>query len=282
MSALGLGLFAALLWGLHDFLVRYLSRSTPLLAALLAVLTFGGIFQFGLLLYQGESLLVSPQALALSIGCGIFYLVGCLGLYYALARGPVRFVAPVIASFPVFSVGFELLDGAYLTGFQALAILAIIGGVGIVGALADHSEGESYPPLGKTLALSCLSAFCFAVSFKLGQMASELSGELPSTVIARGSGIFLLALVMMVLKRRFNPGVGALPLLGFVGFLDGLVLVVVLAAAPLPNPEYAAVGSSLFGLVAVVLAVIFLKEKMSLLQWAACLITCMGIAYLAV
>ncbi|BBU57745.1 hypothetical protein KU6B_40100 [Mameliella alba] len=45
MSALFLGLVAAVCWGLHDIAIRYLSRTVPLMGALLVVLLTGLAFQ---------------------------------------------------------------------------------------------------------------------------------------------------------------------------------------------------------------------------------------------
>ncbi len=48
MSALSLGLLAALCWGFHDLAVRYISQSVSVIAALMAVLVAGALLQFGL------------------------------------------------------------------------------------------------------------------------------------------------------------------------------------------------------------------------------------------
>jgi drug/metabolite transporter (DMT)-like permease len=64
------------------------------------------------------------------------------------------------------------------------------------------------------------------------------------------------------------------------GILDALAVGAVILAGTLQNPEYAVVASSVFGLVTVVLARIFLKEAMSITQWGGVIITFFGIGYL--
>lgn len=280
VSALGLGLIAAFCWGIHDITIRYLSRSVHLLAALLTVLIVGALFQTAVILISGVSLVLDGKAIALSLAAGLAFLVASLGLYYAFERGPVRVVAPVIASFPILSMGFALLSGAQITLLQGLAVLAIVIGVGLVAALSDEI-GSDAPPLGPTLALSLLSAAGFASTFKLGQMAADISGELPSTLLTRLTALSALLVVMALRKAPFFPGTPALVPLTIMGLLDGIALLAVISAAPLPNPEYAAVASSVFGLLTIVLAWAFLRERMSLGQWGACLITFTGIGYLA-
>ena len=65
------------------------------------------------------------------------------------------------------------------------------------------------------------------------------------------------------------------------GILDGIALLAVISAAPLPNPEYAAVTSSMFGLLTILLAWVFLRERMTLPQCAGCLLAFSGVGYLA-
>ena len=280
MSALTLGLIAALCWGIHDITIRYLSRSVPLLAALLTVLSVGAVFQLGAILILGESLRVPMQAFWLAIGAGISFLVASLGLYFAFERGPVRLVAPLIASYPILSVSFAVLLGAQITLAQIIAVLAIVAGVGIVAALSDSSDDDT-PPIWPTIGLSLIAAAGFASTFKMGQLAALAGPELPTTMVARMTALVLLIIVVSLRGARSWPGKRALFPLFVMGTLDGVALMAVIAAAPLPNPEYAAVASSTFGLLTIVLAWLFLREKISLYQWGGCALAFSGIAYLA-
>ena len=280
MSALALCLIAALCWGIHDITIRYLSRSVPLLAALLTVLLVGAVFQFGAILILGESIRVPMQALWLAIGAGISFLVASLGLYFAFERGPVRLVAPLIASYPILSVSFAVLLGAQITFAQIVAVLAIVVGVGIVAALSDGSDDDT-PPIWPTIGLSLIAAAGFASTFKLGQLAALAGPELPTTMVARLTALVLLIIVVLLRGARSWPGRRALFPLFVMGTLDGVALMAVISAAPLPNPEYAAVASSTFGLLTILLAWLFLREKMSLSQWGGCILAFSGVAYLA-
>lgn len=280
MSALTLGLVAALCWGIHDITIRYLSRSVPLLAALLVVLIVGAAFQLAALVITGHGFAMPATALALSLAAGVAFLVASLGLYFAFQRGPVRLVAPLIASYPILSMGFALAAGASVTLFHGLAVLAIVAGVGIVAALSDDSDDDT-PPIGPTIALSLIAAAGFAGTFKLGQLAALSGPELPTTMIARLTALALLIALITARRAPFWPGKRALVPLVIMGVLDGIALMAVISAAPLPNPQYAAVTSSTFGLLTIVLAWAFLRERMSAPQWAGCLLAFAGIAFLA-
>ena len=280
MTALGLGLIAALCWGLHDIAIRYLSRSVPLMAALFVVLCVGALFQLSAILILGGGFQVSGSAFSLSLGAGLAFLIASLGLYYAFERGPVRLVAPIIASFPILSLVYAVASGRTVTPAQGLAVLAIVIGVGLVAALSDQSD-DDIPPIRRTILLSLLSAFGFATTFKLGQLAADVSGELPTTLIARLTALSLLVVVISARRATFWPGRKALLPLAGMGVLDGIALLSVLSAGKMPNPEYASVTSSMFGLLTILLAWTFLKERMSPPQWSGCLIAFAGVGYLA-
>lgn len=280
MNAIALGLLAAVCWGLHDIAIRYLSRTVPLLGALLVVLITGLVFQSFVLASDGDLRLPKGPALWLSVGSGAAFLVASLGLYFAFARGPVRLVSPIIGAYPIASIAFAAATGTAISGGQIAAVLLIVAGVGLVACLSDTS-GDPVPPKGPTIALSLISAVGFATTFKLGQMAAALEGEMQSTFVARITAIALLVLIVIArqIQVRVDPR-AILPLI-VMGLLDGVALLSVLSAGSLANPQFAAVASSMFGLFTIVLAWALLKERMTAPQWGGCVIAFLAIGYLA-
>lgn len=280
MSTIGLGLLAAFCWGLHDITIRYLSRTVPLMGALFFVLLAGLVFQ--LIVLGTTDVLRLPQgdALWLSIASGAAFLIASLALYHAFERGPVRLVSPIIGSYPILSLGFAGLTGAVITADQIAAVMLVVVGVGLVAALSDTS-GDTAPPRGPTILLSVVSALGFALTFKLGQMAAALDGELHATMMARITALGLLAALMLIRKAPVSVGRKAILPLLIMGALDGVALLAVLTAGRLDHPQFAAVASSMFGLFTIVLAWAVLKERMTAPQWGGCLVAFLGIGYLA-
>jgi drug/metabolite transporter (DMT)-like permease len=280
MTTLALGLIAALCWGFHDICVRFLSQKTPITACIFVVLLTGLIFHAGLTVTTGNLMTVPLHAVWLSVCSGVCFVIATFGLYYAFQRGPVRLVAPLIASFPILSVSWAAFQGATIAPLQWLAVVAIIFGVGIVAALSDDNA-DHVPPQGRTIFYALCSAAGFAGTFAFGQAAADISHELPATLVTRIIAMILVAIIILVTRQSFLPNRAALPWLIAMGIADGIALACVLAAGALPDPQYAVVTSSMFGLLTILLAWMFLRERMTPAQWAGCVVAFCGVGYLA-
>jgi drug/metabolite transporter (DMT)-like permease len=280
MNTLFLGLIAALCWGFHDICVRFLSQKAPVSACIFVVLLTGLLFHTGLMASTGQFAPIPAQAVWLSLGAGVFFVLATYGLYYAFQRGPVRLVAPLIAAYPILSVAWAALQGTSISTLQWVAVFAIVLGVAIVAALSDDSADE-IPPKGPTIFYSLISTVGFAGTFALGQRAAEISHEMPSTWVTRIMAVALVVTLGLLLKQSFWPGRKAMPWLIAMGIADGVALLCVLSAGTLPEPQYASVTSSMFGLLTILMAWVLLKERMTLHQWGGCLVAFAGVGYLA-
>mgnify|MGYP003948835781 FL=1 len=281
MGALELGLLAAMCWGFHDVCVRFISQKTPISACILTVLIVGLIFHIGLMIPTKEITVISKSAFVLATIAGVSFVIASFCLYYAFKRGPVKLVAPLIASYPILSISWAIWIETPVSKFQILAVLAIIFGVSIVAVLSDISE-EKIPPIGKTITLSLIASIAFACTFATGQAAAELSPHMSVTLITRIISILLCIIIIYLTGLTFWPETSAIPWLIAMGCADGFALWCVFSAGELNNPQYASVTSSIFGLITILLAWIFLKERMSILQWTGCIITFLGVGYLAI
>jgi drug/metabolite transporter (DMT)-like permease len=280
MDALSLGLIAAFAWGFHDICIRYISQKTPLMACLFTVLVVGLLFHLAVMFSTDGLVQISPAASSLAALAGVFFLMASLGLYGAFQRGPVRLVSPIIASFPILSVFWAASMGADITFLQWAAVLIILGGVSVVAILSDDSH-EDVPPKGLTILYAGIAAIGFAGTFAITQLAAEMSDHLPVTLVTRVTAIALLIGVILLWRLPFWPGRRALGVLVLMGLADGIALLSIVSAGGLPDAQYAAVAASLFGLLTIVMAWAFLKEKMTVPQWLGCAVTFAGIGYLA-
>ena len=277
MEAIALGLLAAVGWGLHDLAVRYVSQRVPIYAALLAVLLVGLVLLVPVLVLAGLVEPVGARAAGLSAVAGAAFAGAGIALYKAFAIGPVRLVAPAIGSFPVLSVGLASVTGAAVSMLAWAAVLAVVGGIALVaGGGSDAMRNRA-----AALAWSALAAVGFFITFSLGQTAAQGAETGASLLVARGAAAATIGAVILVLRVTPWPDRRVLWLLVGMGAADAIALTAVMVAGNVDNAAYAVVGSSIFGIVTIILARVFLKEPMSPRQWLGVAVVFSAIAYLA-
>jgi len=281
MLALIFGLSAAVTWAVHDFLVRRLAPNQAVLPMILVVAFAGCAALAGPVLVVGGWDRMTAAAYGFGMLAGVAYIPGSLGLYMAFKLAPVRIVAPVLGAYPMLSLGIAALQGRSVGALEWVGVAAIVLGIAFVAVLSRGEDGHAPARLGPALGWAVFGAIGFAATFALGQEAARQGATLPSILMTRlvvTAGIVALVLLTRPPMAQVR---GSLPTLGLMGVLDAVALGLVLAAATLPHPEYAAITSSLFGVLTILLAWKFLGERVQPLQWVGIVVVFGGIALLA-
>ncbi len=273
-----LGLVAALGWGTHDLMVRRISPGARVLPQIACVMTVAALVVLPIGLAQGDFSRLTLPAAGFAVASGVAYFCASLCLYHAFARAPARLVAPVIGAYPLPALVFAALSGTAVDLSDWLAAGLIVLGVGLI-AVFGHEGGRAEKGALPLALVACLG---MATAFTLGQKATEALDPVLSPMIARlataATGLVLLALrpdgLRAALRQKW--------VLAGMGTLDGLALSAVLAAGALPMAIYASVVSSLFGMVTVLLAWVFLGEKVTLKQGLGIALVFAGLGLLPV
>lgn len=276
MTALALGIAVAVLWGFHDLIIRILSAGADVLACMLVVLLAGSICLLPLA-FAGEAVPAWPGArsLALMALAGALLAVATRCLWGAFGAGPVRIVSPITAAYPVFSLAFAVVGGETVPALAWLATLGVIAGVGVVASgEADHDGPWS---LHAAVAWSVGGALGYAATFALGQRIMATEAALPTLLIVRLAAAGVVALVMLGGGGLRWPARRSLPVLLAAGALDAVSLGLVFWAGRFDNASFATVTASLFGVVTILLAAVFLRERLTAWQWVG-----VGIVFAAV
>ena len=278
MQAVLLGLAAALIWGLHDFLVRLISPGANVLGQILTVTAVGVVI---LAVPGGRDLaLLSPQALGLAVLSGIGYIVAYFCLYRAFALAPARVVSPILGAYPLLTMLVAALTGTEVPWNDWLAVVAVVAGIAVVAVLAE-AEGHGNVRVGAALIWAGLSAAGFAATFALGQAASVGDLSLAAGLVTRVVALLGILTLVVLSRPSLQPVLQNWKALGVMGLLDTAALALVMLAGGWPNAEYASVAASLFGLVTILLAWWFLSEQVRLAQWLGLALVFAGIAWLA-
>ncbi|MFB0932513.1 MAG: DMT family transporter [Ascidiaceihabitans sp.] len=278
MLSLTLGMIAACAWGVHDFCIRFVSQRGGILPAIATVMVGGALFLLPISGAFGNWSAMTLQSFGLSVISGAVYLVGCISLYKAFGIGPVRVVAPIVGSYPILSIGWAALMGQPVLWDQWLAVGCVIMGVAIVGMLSDHSESDGSQRAA--IGWSLVGAGGFAMAFAVGHLATQVGSELPVILVTRLTAATGAIILLALSSGAKMPERSAWPLLALMSLLDALALGIVIAAGNLHRPEFAAVAASTFGIITIILAWLFLKERMTGGQWFGVAVCFLGIGYL--
>ncbi|WP_415918987.1 EamA family transporter [Tateyamaria sp. SN6-1] len=279
MGALTLGMIAAFCWGVHDTLVRYISQRVGVFQSLFPVLVSGCVATAALALILGAEGLPS-DATGYAVASGVVFGLTGAAFYKALAIGPVRLVAPIVASFPILSVGWAVMNGQAVTGLQWLAVVVVVAGCGFVAATSKDDTGAGTQPAA--IVWSMLAAIGFAVSFALGQLSVSGGAEMTAIAVARVAAVGVVAAVALLARQSVIPERSALPILVIMGVLDATAIGAVMFAGTFAYPAFASVAASTFGVLTIILAAVFLREAVARVQWIGILIVFAAIGYLAV
>lgn len=285
MFAILLGVLAALSWSVHDLMARRLAARIGPVRMSIAVMVAGGIFVFLVVLYRGQLWTADRQGIMAGLLLGVAYGMGVGGLFKAFSLGPISLVGPVTAAYPVLTVLLNVAMGLSPQPIQWLAIaLAILGA--IVVTRSGHADGGiNIVPKKDVVPLfffCIVASIGYAASIIIGQKAGVHLGEYEATFVSRFTATLVLLPFVLgeakprPLQARHWLGIAAMSLLDVVG------VTAINLSGFLPGREFAGIGISSYGGLAVILAALVLKEKVSFAQWFGILLIVGGVMVLAI
>lgn len=286
MLAIGLGLFAGVSWSVHDLLARKFANSVGSYRMAVCTMLAGAILLGGYVLWSSQLWHASSETLGLVLLLGVIYGIAVSSLFKAFSLAPVSIVGPFTAGYPALIVLWGLITGLAPSLLQWLAVVLILAGAIVVGRTGPDDGGLKSVAKGKhvPLFMFCLLAvLCFAAAAVLGQAISKTLGEIETTALCRIPA----ALFLVPFAFAEKPAVNKIDKAAWGGIIAMAVLDVAAVAGinylgRLPGKEFGAMGISSYGAISVLLAMIFLNEKVSLWQWLGIAMIVCGVFGLAV
>lgn len=281
MLAVLLGVAGALCWSVHDLLARRMAGEIGAFRMAALVMVAGGVLLSAQVLATGSIWQASGQGLIQALLLGLGYGLGIGGLFKAFSLGPVSLVGPLTAGYPVLTVLWGVANGLEPTLVQWACVGATLVGAVIVARSGTEDGGINAVEPGKMpvlLFFAAMSALGYSAAIVLGQHAAVSMGEAEAAWLSRVTGLLVLLPFVLgearhaPLTRRSWAAVFAM------GGLDVLGLVIVTASGHLPGREFAGIGISAYGALTVILAMIFLGEKVSPGQWLGLALIMGGVA----
>lgn len=266
MLPIVLGLASALTWGAGDFTGGLAARRVGAYRSVFYAEVIGVIFLFIVIGLTGEDL-PGTRTMIFAVLAGMLGTVGLMLLYHAMSIGMMSIAAPVsallAAALPVavgiFAEGLPDFLTIFGFGFALLAVWMISQSEGGVKDILSHLSD---------LKLPLIAGIGFGFYFVLMHEATGDGGAVIwPMVFSRLGGMTLITTYLLVTRSNLKIELGALPIISANGILDLGGNFFFILAGQAGRLDVASVLSSLFPGATVILAWIFLKERLNRNQW---------------
>ncbi len=257
LSVVLLGLASAVTWGTGDFGGGLLSRRAPLLAVVAFTQVVGMVAALAMAAGSGEPV---PRGadLGWAAATGVAGVIGMTSLYRGLAVGRMGVVAPttgVLAAVIPVTVGFAT-EGVPPTPVL-IGIVAALVAVVLVTRAPGHGGGR---PSGIRWALTAGIAIGLFNVF-VGQFSG--AGAFGPLVVIRLVQVTILTILILAWRQPWRMEREIVPKLVAIGLLDMTGNACFILAVLTGQLAIAAVLSSLYPVVTVLLAVAVLRERVT-------------------
>jgi uncharacterized membrane protein len=275
------GILSALSWGAGDFSGGLAARKLGAYRAVFYSELIGLVALFLLLVFLPEKI---PPTSSLLIA-GLAGMIGSLGLmilYHSMVHGQMSIAAPVSA---LFAAVLPVIISIFAEGVPTL--IQFIGFGLALTAVWLISQGDSSHRFHierlSDLRLPLLAGLGFGSYFILMHYATRgTSSTILPMIASRSAGTLMLFVFMLVRRESFSIAGTALGMVSANAILDVGGNFFYLLALQTGRLDVSAVLSSLYPGGTVILAWIFLKERVTRPQWAGILIALVAIAFFAV
>jgi len=275
------GILSALTWGAGDFAGGLATRKLGAYRAVFYADFLGLLALMLVVLFRPEE--IPPLRSLLIAGlAGMLGSVGLLTLYYSMAKGQMSIAAPVSA---LFAAALPIFVSAITQGLPSTHRLI---GFGLaLSAVWLISQGDATHRFHldrlSDLRLPLLAGLGFGSYFILMHYATEgVSSTFWPMIASRTAGTIMLFFFVLQQREGFGVPRGSWGVVIANGFLDVTGNFFYILALRTGRLDIAAVLSSLYPGATVILAWVFLKEKISRPQWTGILIALAAIVLFSV
>ena len=256
MTGVGLGFASSVCWGIGDFIGGLLARRVGAIVVLYANQFTGLVLAFGsVLLFAGSGL--NAEQAAWAAGAGALACMALGAFYRALAIGPISVVVTLSALGVVVPVIVGLLRGESPSELQGVGIaLAVSGGV-----LVAREPGGGHAKASRVaMGLAMIASVGFGLFF-VGVEEAAQADAVWAVAAVRCGGVGTLILLWPILRPKLRTGRPVAGPLMSVGVFDVGANAFYAAATTFGLLSLIAPAASLYALVTVVLARVFLGER---------------------
>ena len=211
---------------------------------------------------------------------GVAGVVALAAFYRGLAIGTMSIVAPISATGAVVPIAVGLATGERLDAAEAMGIVLAVAGVVLASREAAPEGSPATGVARRSVLLALVAALGFGTFF-VGMDAAADAGVFWALLTARSASFPMLLAVVAVTRPRFPGRPAALAGLAVIGLLDLGANVLYAAASTQGLLSIAAVTSSLYPVVTILLAHSILGERIRPVQRVGVVAALVGVVLIA-
>ena len=277
------GLAAALCWGLGDFAITTLARYVGTARCLLYIQLFSLASWIILLAVFPHQATGGVNPWLLAALAGVFHVVGLATTYRAFEIGTLSFVSPIASSFAIVTTVMFMIAGNAPPLMALLGIVLLTIGI-IVVTRSTPADG---PITLKGVPEAIASAIAFGIMFwliyayvkePLGDVYPLILLKVMATTFASG----YVARSPRIVVDQVPPKSKLIGIALLAALFDTLAWVSYLLGYKENHGAVVTAVASLFSVVTIVLAGVFLKERLNKLQWVGVAVVLGGILLVSI
>lgn len=256
-------------WGIYDFLGGVFAKQIGSFKSLFWSQLAGLISILLLVIIFKSSLNVSGLIIFLSIIASILYSAGYLFFFKGFEIGNVSIIAATMNLWAVFTMSFAFLFmGQRLSSIQTLGVVMILMGATLASLNWTEIKNQNFQ-LSAGVKEAIFGAFFFGVFWNVSEIISEKVGWVSLTLFVK-FGIILFLLFFSFMTKQ---GVGltniskrTTNIILLMGVIEAIAVALVNYGLTIGDAILITPIASALSIVTILLAIIFLKEKITKIQ----------------
>ncbi len=285
------GLLAAIFWGLGDFLITRLTRQIGTARALLRIQLLS-LLSWALLLFVLPNELVPGVSIwTIALLTGVCHVVGLGLVYRAFEIGTVSLVSPISSGFAIVTALLALAMGERPPALALFGALLLVAGVilaatsGAPGPEARSKLRGIPEALGSALAFGTMFwLFYFflepAIGFLWPLIVLKVMASIAATIALRKSKPE--AGSIRVAEAPVDSSLGVWSLAAGAALADTFAWITYIQGMTTSYATIVTALASLFSVITLLLAGIFLRERLARLQWAGVVVILVGVLLVSI
>jgi drug/metabolite transporter (DMT)-like permease len=210
----------------------------------------------------------------LAVPAALLGTVGLLAFYRGMAAGSISLVAPIAATGALLPVAFGLATGERPSALQLAGIVLAVGGAVVTSY--EPGAATERPRLAAGIGWALLAAVAFGGYFIPMHAASE-DDFVWAALLFRATSFTLVAAAVLAVRPRLSRSPRDLAVIACIGLADTSGNVLFAAAASQGLVSVVSVLASLYPVVTVALARVYLRERVTRVQEAGAVATLGGV-----